>query len=270
MGNVTKIVKYYGIIGYMKLLFTLAAISDIHIDKYPLESDFFNRVNKKADLLIIGGDINNGKEAEVNHFLDLIYGVKIPIIIIFGNHDCDAGSLEKIKMLLSANPLIRVLDGGYVKFELKGKTLGIAGTKGYGGGFAPHMIISRGEMATKSFVEEEEREIEKLQIALHQMNATTPDFKVVLTHWAAFEETIDGEPKELYVMLGSSRLGDAIETISPHLALNGHAHHGPQGIKKARGKISACNISYKVNEGRMPLFDFFSDGSIVLRHLENH
>jgi len=117
---------------------------------------------------------------------------------------------------------------------------------------------------------EEAREVEKLQTALNIMEKSSPYFKIALTHWAAFEETIVGEPKELYIVLGSSKLGDAIEQTKPHLALSGHAHHGAKGIKKARGKISACNISYKVNEGKIPLFDFFPDGNVLGRHLENH
>lgn len=254
----------------MKPLFTAAAISDIHVNKYPLQKDFFDRVNDAADLLIIGGDMNDGKKEEVEHFLDLISSVQIPIAVIFGNHDCDAGSVKKIGEILSKNTLIRVLDGEYAEYELNGKRVGIAGAKGYGGGFSPHRIVSRGEQATKSFIEEEDREVVKLEMALRQMKSAAPDFKIALTHWAAFEETIEGEPKELYLILGSSRLGDVIEQSAPNLALSGHAHHGSQGIKKARGKISACNIAYKVNEGKMPLFDFLPDGSVVLRHLESH
>lgn len=254
----------------MEPVFTIAAISDIHTNKYPLQKDFFDRVNDVADLSIIGGDMNNGKKEEVEHFLGLISGVRVPIVIIFGNHDCDAEDLDRTRKTLLANQLVKVLDGEYAEYELNGKRVGIAGAKGYGGGFAPHRIVNRGEQATKSFMEEETCEVTKLETALRQMESVAPDFRIALTHWAAFEETIEGEPKELYVVLGSSRLGDAIERTNPHLALSGHAHHGPSGIKKARGKISACNIAYKVNEGKMPLFDFFPDGSVALRHLESH
>lgn len=254
----------------MKPILTIAAISDIHVNKYPIEKGFFERVNDTADLLIIGGDMNNGKDEEVEHFLDLVSGVRIPIVLVFGNHDCDTDNIEGIKEMLLKNPLIKILDGEYVEYELNGKRLGIAGTKGFGGGFTPYRMASRGEQAMKSFVEEEDREVLKLEAALRQMESAAPDFKIALTHWAAFEETIEGESRELYIPLGSSRLGDAIEQVTPHLALSGHAHHGPQGIKKARGKISACNIAYKVNEGKMPLFDFLPDGDVVLRHLESH
>ena len=254
----------------MKPLFTIAAISDIHVNKYPLQKDFFDCVNENADLFLIGGDMNDGKEEEVEYFLELVSGVRIPMVVIFGNHDCDAGDVKKIGEMLSKNVLIGVLDGQYVEYNLNGKRLGIAGTKGFGGGFTPHRIVGRGEQATKSFVEEEDREVKKLDAALHRMKSAEPDFKVVLTHWAAFEETIEGEPRELYIALGSSRLGDAIERAAPHLALSGHAHHGSQGIKKARGKISACNIAYKANDGKISLFDVLPGGIVEQRHLESH
>lgn len=254
----------------MKPIFTIAAISDIHVEKYPLTKGFFDDVNGNGDLLIIGGDMNNGKEEEVKLFLDLVSGVEIPMVVIFGNHDCDAGDTERIKTMLLTNPWIKILDGEYVEYELNGSKIGIAGTKGYGGGFAPYKLVSRGEQATKSFVEEESREVAKLEMSLNRMKISAPDFKIALTHWAAFEETVEGEPRELYPFLGSSRLGDLIENSAPHLALSGHAHHGSSGIKKARGKISACNIAYKANGGKMSLFDVFPGGVIEQRHLESH
>lgn len=254
----------------MKPLFTIAAISDIHVDKYILRKEFFDDVNDAADLLLIGGDMNNGKDEDVRTFLQLVSGVRIPIVVIFGNHDCDSGNTERIKETLISNTLVRVLDGTYAEYTVKGKTIGIAGAKGYGGGFAPYRIVRRGETATKAFVDEEEREVVKLKSAIHQMEVAAPDFKIALTHWAAFKETIEGEPKELYVVLGSSRLGDVIANTSVHLALSGHAHHGSKGIKKAHGIISVCNIGYKVNDEKMPLLDFFSDESISLRYPESH
>jgi len=39
-------------------LFTIAAVSDIHVEKYVLEKEFFESVNEKADLFLVGGDIS--------------------------------------------------------------------------------------------------------------------------------------------------------------------------------------------------------------------
>jgi len=253
----------------MKPEITIAAISDIHVNKYSIQEEFFEQVNEVAEILLIGGDMNDGESKEVENFLQLVSRVTIPMVVIFGNHDVSSNNQENIREVLSQNPLIQVLDGEYFELTVKNKRIGIAGAKGFGGGFSPHRIVGRGETSIRAFLEEEDREVGKLIRALSQMEKANPDYKVVLTHWAAFAETIEGEPLELYPVLGSSRLGDAIHTVRPHLALSGHAHHGSQGIKKARGVISTCNIAYKVNDERMLLFDFFSHDTIELRHADN-
>lgn len=115
--------------------------------------------------------------------------------------------------------------------------------------------------------EREKIEVEKLTKALHQMEKAKPNIGIALTHWAAFEEMVIGEEPSFYPLYGSSMLGDAILHASPQLALSGHAHHGPQGIKKVGSEVFACNICYKVNEGKLPIFDFFIDGSFSLRYL---
>lgn len=252
----------------MESKFTIAATSDIHINKYPIKKEFFNSVNEHADILLIGGDITDGELGQVKHFLDLVSEVTIPMVVILGNHDCSSDNELMIKNLLAKNSLIKFLDGEYAEYDLHGNKVGIAATKGFGGGFAPHRIAGRGEKAFRMFIEEEAHEVRKLQQAFGIMQEASPDYRIVLTHWAAFPETIEGEPLDLYPVLGSSLLGDAIELLKPHLTLSGHAHHGPQGIKKAHGFISACNIAYRVNNGRMLLFDFFAPEDVRLHHLE--
>jgi Icc-related predicted phosphoesterase len=212
--------------------------------------------------------MNDGEPEGVAKFLDLISEVTIPMVVIFGNHDCSSGNIPAIKESLLINPLIKILDGDYVEYEVKGSKVGIAGTKGFGGGFAPNRIVGRGEKSIQDFIHEEDIEVAKLSRALDRMEEASLDYRVVVTHWASFVEVIEGEPLELYPVLGSSRLGDAIISQKPCLALSGHAHHGPVGIKKARGVVAACNIAYKVNEGRVLLFDFFSPEEIVLRHMD--
>lgn len=250
----------------MKKLFTVAAISDLHLEKYPIDDKYFNGIEEKADILLIGGDMNNGRKEEVDYFLKIISKVSIPILVVFGNHDCDNRSLFEVKkQLLKGNSLIKILDGTYQKFNFQGRTLIVSGSKGYGGGFSPNNIISKGEKSTKRFCQEEMREVKKLEKVFEKINNLRFDFHIVLTHWAPFAETIEGESKELYIVLGSSRMGDIIELQKPSLVLSGHSHKGPRGIKKARRSyIPACNISYDVNNRKICFFEFSSDKEIRL------
>ncbi|HBI16879.1 MAG: Metallophosphoesterase [Candidatus Moranbacteria bacterium GW2011_GWF2_34_56] len=251
----------------MKKLFTIAAISDLHLEKYSINDSYFNGIEERADALLIGGDMNNGKKEETEHFLKIISEIKIPILMVFGNHECDNRSLAEIKkQILVENNMIKILDGSYQKFDFNGKTLIVSGTKGYGGGFSPYNIINKGEKTVKEFFKEEIREVDKLKKVFEKINKLKFDFHVVLTHWAPFEETIKGEPKELYMVLGSSRMGDVIESQKPDLALSGHSHRGSMGIKKARRKqVSTCNISYDVNNRKICFFEFYP-GKIKLRY----
>lgn len=250
----------------MKKLFTIAAIGDLHLEKYSIDDNYFNGIEKRADILLIGGDMNNGKKEETEHFLKIISEIKIPILMVFGNHECDNRSLSEIrKQILMGNDRIKILDGSYQKFDFQGKTLIVSGAKGYGGGFSPYNIINKGEKTSKKFFQEEAKEVEKLKKVFEKINKIKYDFHVVLTHWAPFEETIKGEPKELYMVLGSSRMGDAIELQKPNLALSGHSHKGSRGIKKARrGQVSACNISYDVNDRKICFFEFSERGIRLL------
>lgn len=250
----------------MKKLFTIAATSDFHLEKYTIAENYFSNIDKVADLLLIGGDMNNGKKEEVEYFLKFISKVKIPILIILGNHDCHSRKPVEIKrQLLAGNKLIKILDGNYQKFNFQGKTVVVSGVKGYGGGFSPYNIMNKGEGSTKKFCQEEMREVNKLKKVFEKINKIKFDFQIILSHWSPFVETIKGEPKELYIVLGSSRMGDVIELQKPNLVLNGHAHKGPRGIKKARKMVPACNIALDVNGGKMCLFDFFESGKIKLR-----
>lgn len=250
----------------MKPLLTIAATSDIHINEYPIQRDFFSQVNGKADLLLIAGDMNDGIENQIQHFLDLISEVKIPIFIIFGNHDTNENDLLTARNLLVSNTYVTVLDGEYAEIRVKNVHVGIAGAKGFGGGFTPNELRGNiGEKIMKDFRKEIDREVEKLGSALEKMAQASPDVKIAMTHWAAFKEVIEGEHIETYPFLGSSKLGDVIEQAKVHLAISGHAHFGPSGLRMTSGGIFASNVGYLVNKEKMIFFDFLSDKTVKRR-----
>lgn len=250
----------------MKPTITIAATSDIHANKYSIKKQFFNQVNNTADLLLIAGDMNDGKEEQVKHFLSLVSNVKIPIVIVFGSHDANENSLGKIRRLLMKNTHITILEGEYVEYKFRGIRIGIAGAKGFAGGFSPNELRGNiGEQVLKDFKKEGDFEVARLREALKKMNAVSPDIKVAMTHVAPFKEAIAGEHVEIYPFLGNSKLGDAIKEAGVNLAVCGHAHSGPRGLKKINNKISVCNVGYSVNEKKMIWFDFFQDKKIQLR-----
>lgn len=240
--------------------FKIAAIGDLHLEKTEISRTLFEKVDQRADLLLIAGDISNGKKEDLDKFIQLIKNVNLPIILIFGNHDYDKNNIFKTRKYLESKiQNISILDGECKLFEIKNHKVGIVGTKGHGGGFAPYRGVMRGEKSTKLYMQEELDELKKFKKATEEMNLSNPDIKISLTHYSPFEETIEGEPKQFYLFLGSSLFGDFIEENNFNLALNGHAHHGLIGMKKARKKISACNVVYPLN--KEVCYFRFSNGS---------
>jgi Icc-related predicted phosphoesterase len=105
--------------------------------------------------------------------------------------------------------------------------LGIAGVKGFAGGFGVYALSAWGEPAIKSFVHEAIEESLKLEKALSQLRVPQ---RVVLMHYAPIAATIAGEAAEIYPFLGSSRLEEPLNRYGVSVVFHGHAHSGaPQG-----------------------------------------
>ena len=112
-----------------------------------------------------------------------------------------------------------VLDGDAC--ELHG--IGIAGVKGFGGGFGQRALGPWGEPIIKQFVHEAVNEALKLEAALARLRT---DRLVALLHYAPVQETVEGEPLEIYPFVGSSRLEEPIGRYPVSLVVHGHAHRG--------------------------------------------
>jgi Icc-related predicted phosphoesterase len=260
---------FLGLICYhvcMSKTLTIAATSDVHVNKTGIIKAFFDQVHGTADLLLIGGDLHDGTVAQTELFMNLITDVKIPIVLIFGNHDHNENKLTEMKDLLFKHEKMQILEGQYVEYEIRGTRVGIAGTKGFGGGFAPNELRGNiGDQMMKDFRKEGDREVSLLQQALDEMTERKPDIKIAMSHYAPFKEVVEGENPEIYASLGNSKLGDVITAAQVHLAVSGHAHLCTNGLKVTPQGIKTANIGYKVNHNKMCFFDFCDDGSITMR-----
>jgi uncharacterized protein len=199
----------------------IAAVGDLHYDSGRGTSfrDMFSDVNRKADILVICGDMTtHGKPEQMSAFVEELAGVDIPIVAVLGNHDHEAGMPDDVSEVLRARG-VHVLDGDTVVIE----GIGFAGTKGFAGGFGRGALAPFGELLIKEFVQAALDESLKLENALRSLHT---DVRVVLLHYAPIFETIVGEPEVIWPFLGSSRLLEPIETIGAHAVFHGHAHHG--------------------------------------------
>jgi len=199
----------------------LAAVGDVHCTRTSSGAlaPIFAEAASQADVLLLGGDLTDyGLPEEARVLARELSGVKIPMLGVLGNHDFESGHEEEVvKILVEAG--VQMLDGDSV--EVQG--VGFAGVKGFCGGFGRRTLEPWGEAATKAFVHEAVGEALKLERALARLR--TPQ-RVALLHYAPIEGTVEGEPREIFPFLGSSRLEEPLLRYPVDAVFHGHAHRG--------------------------------------------
>src|SRR5207248_2124036 len=74
----------------------------------------------------------------------------MPKLVVLGNHDYHSDKEEEICAVLSEVG-VRILEGDSAVVSVNGERLGVAGIKGFGGGFPGGMVTAFGEPETKAF-----------------------------------------------------------------------------------------------------------------------
>lgn len=209
------------------MVIRVAAVGDVHLDQ-----DMVGRFRPAleelldhADVLLLAGDLTrHGTEAEARCVATEFGGVGVPVIAVLGNHDYHCDEVPQVVSVL-ADAGITVLEGTSTVLTINGVRLGVAGAKGFGGGFAGRCASAFGEPEMKAFVQTTQAIADQLGQALRDMEC---DVRVALTHYAPVPDTLAGEPLEIYPFLGSYLLGQAIDSAPTALAVHGHAHIGTE------------------------------------------
>ncbi len=215
----------------------VAAVGDLHCTKlsHGVFQPMFTRIAESAELLLLAGDLTDyGLVEEARVLAKELAPVRVPIVAVLGNHDIESGQDAEICRIL-ADAGVTVLNGDAC--EVHG--IGIAGVKGFGGGFGKHALGPWGETIIKQFVREAVDEALKLEAALARLRTTQ---LVALLHYAPIAQTVEGEPLEIYPFLGSSRLEEPIGRYPVSLVVHGHAHRGQtEGVTKTG--VPVYNVS---------------------------
>ena len=214
----------------------VAAVGDLHCKRSSsgFLQTLFSRIGENADVLALCGDLTDrGLADEARVLAKELQAVKIPKIAVLGNHDFESDAAGEVTEIL-AGAHVTVLDGTAI--EISG--IGFAGAKGFAGGFGERALQAWGEGATKVFVREAVDETLKLESALARLR--TPG-RVVLLHYSPIVDTVDGEPREIFPFLGSSRLEEPLNRYAASVVFHGHAHRG-----QPEGKTSAGVPVYNV------------------------
>lgn len=225
-------------------MITVAAVGDVHLgeDAAGRLRPSLEKLPAHADLLLLAGDLTrHGTVAEGRVVAEEFGGLDVPVIAVLGNHDYHEDAQDTITELLTAAG-IRVLEGDGVVLRVNGCRVGVAGVKGFGGGFAGKCGSDFGEPEMKAFI----RHTESTAYALHAaLQALECDLRIALTHYSPIPHTLRGEPPEIYPFLGAYQLAEAIDANDVDLAIHGHAHFGRERGFTAGG-VRVRNVAQPV------------------------
>ena len=222
----------------------LAAIGDLHM-RHEVCGRFrpaLAGLSGRADMLLLAGDLTNGgTAAQAEMLCQELAGMPVPVIAVLGNHDHDEGNQDDIAAQLRTTG-VHVLDGDAVTIEVDGTRVGVAGVMGGGGGF-PGTLTAPGDATHgDDLLARGPQDARRLHAALDGMDC---DLRIALTHFAPVPDTLEGEPRGLYPVLGCSALGEAIDGAAAQLAIHGHAHLGSEH-GRTPGGIPVRNVAHPV------------------------
>ena len=240
----------------------IAAVGDVHlgIDARGRLRPALETVAEQADVLLLAGDLTRrGTMEEAQVVADEFGNLPVPVLAVLGNHDYHSDAQDDIAALLETRG-VRVLEGRGEMLDVGGCRLGVAGAKGFGGGFAGKCGSAFGEREMKVFIEHSELVAARLADAL--CTVEDADVLIALTHYSPVPGTLRGEPPEIYPFLGSYQLAEAIDGArggaGADLAVHGHAHFGceqgctPGGVRVrnvAQPVIRAAYAVYELSAG---------------------
>ena len=222
----------------------IAATGDVHCRDSNREAVVasFAALGDDVDLVLIAGDLtSHGRLDEAEILCEAAAATAAPVFAVLGNHDWHNDEAEAIVERLGEGG-VRMLDRGAAVCQVGEVEVGIVCVKGFVGGFAPRHLPDFGEPSLRAVYAEATAEVRALDEGLREI-ATCP-VRIVLLHYAPIEATLEGEPREIFVFLGSDRLAAPILEHGPDLVLHGHAHAGsPDGVI---GETPVHNVSQPV------------------------
>jgi Icc-related predicted phosphoesterase len=230
----------------------VAAVGDLHVgpDVRGHYREGLIGIADRADVLLVAGDLTrHGTVAEGRIAAGELRGIGVPVITVLGNHDYHSDVEHEIAAVLR-DAGVTVLEGTGTVVDCDGTRVGVAGGKGFGGGFAGRCASDFGEPEMKAFIGYTKSFAARLHASLAALDA---DVRISLTHYSPVKDTLVGEPPEIYPFLGSYLLAEAIDQAEADLAIHGHAHKGTEkGVTP--GGVRVRNVALPVIQQAYALY----------------
>jgi Icc-related predicted phosphoesterase len=239
----------------------VAAVGDIHMgtDSRGLLRPAFDTLPERADFLLMAGDLTrHGTPEEARVVADEVHGVAVPVVAVLGNHDYHAERPQEVRTVLQEAG-VTVLEREATVLRVGTTAVGVAGTKGFGGGFAGRSGGEFGEPEMKAFIRLTHRCADGLRSALEELDRQGCAVRIALTHFSPVPDTLVGEPLEVYPFLGSYLLAEAVDETGADLVVHGHAHLGTEhGITS--GGVRVRNVAQPVIRRAFAIYHLPTDG----------
>ncbi len=213
-----------GLRRYVGAMIRVAAVGDLHfgLDSGGSLRPQLESLPEVADALLIAGDLTHDGDPDQAHVVAAeVADLGVPVVAVLGNHDYGLDQEKDIARIV-ADAGVTVLEGRGVTLEVDGDRLGIAGTKGFVGGWPPYWHAA-GEPEVRALLGRTKQLADGLERSLAALDA---DVRIALLHYSPVEATIANDPPQLWPWLGSYMLADAIDRSGADLALHGHVHLG--------------------------------------------
>jgi Icc-related predicted phosphoesterase len=232
----------------------IAAAGDIHCaeeERMRLQGAFAD-ADRQADLILLAGDLTTYGEPEQGAVLaEVTREIETPIFAVLGNHDWHANRHEELAATLREGG-IRLLERAAETCTVNGVEIGIAGTKGFVGGFSDSLLTDFGEPLLRRVYAETSAEVASLDRGLKAIQDCA--VRIVLLHYAPTATTIEGEREAIWAFLGSERLAGPIAEHRPDAVFHGHGHAGT--FAGSVREIPVFNVGAAVPVKDFWLFEF--------------
>src|SRR3954453_695284 len=247
----------------------VAAAGDIHVDEHNRDevARAFAALDGCADVVLVAGDLTtHGLPEQGELFVACRRETSLPVVAVLGNHDWHSGRPDEMVEVLRAGD-VEVLEGGAWRRTIADVEVGVAGVKGFVGGFEGSFLSDFGEPLLREAYAETGREVAALDAALGEIEGC--GVRIALMHYAPVAETLVGEPEGIWTFLGSGRLAAPLLHHRPDLALHGHAHAGTLHGSVA-GLVPVYNVAVPVIKRAFWIFELRGTRPEVPAHVEVH
>jgi Icc-related predicted phosphoesterase len=203
----------------------VAAAGDIHAGSADRDRvrEAFARIEEQADLVLLAGDLTQrGQVDEACVIADACRDLRVPVVAVLGNHDWQSDRPGDLARALAEAGVV-VLERSHTILPVNGVSVGVAGVKGFVGGFGEQWA-NFGEPIFREAYAETTNDVEGLDAGLRAIEGCA--VRIGLLHYSPVEATLAGEPERLWLVLGADRLAGPIRNHRPDIVVHGHAHHG--------------------------------------------